>query len=318
MKRKKKVKVVLFPETQVLDVVGPIAVFEAADRNLPDTLGYDIELIASKLGLVATSGCLSLQAHKTFGDVDLTDVDTILVPGGSKGTPRAMLDVGLRRLITAADQQNIRIASICTGAFILAEAGILEGRQCATHWSEMKKFRNLFPSITLLKNVIYHHEDHIWTSAGVATGIDMALAMVTDDYAKSVSMDAARDLVLYMARKANQNQFSEFVVNQLSSERCLEDLVIGIKTSPSGNYDVARMAEQCNMSVRTFTRKFKDSFGQTPSAMVREIRVAHAELLAKSTRLDQSKIAQLSGFSSVDVMRQAMKSVHRDRRCSTK
>lgn len=310
---RKKIKVALFPNIQVLDVAGPVSVFEAANRNLPDLLKYEIELIAEDGGLVATNGCISLQAQSAFADVDLKDVDTIVVPGGSRGTPRAMLDVGLRRLIVEADRQNIRIASICTGAFILAEAGILEGRKCTTHWSEIRKFRSMFPAITVLENVIYHNEDHIWTSAGVATGIDMALAMVSEDHSRSVSLDVARDLVLYMARSGNQDQISEFVMNQGSGERRLEELVLEMKASPNGNYNIDHMAEQCNMSVRSFTRKFKETYGKTPAAMVREIRVARAEFYIKTARLDKSKIAQVAGFSSADVMRQAIKSVHRDR-----
>lgn len=314
---RKRIKVILFPDTQVLDVVGPVSVFEAADRNLPDTLGYDIELVAAEVGLVATSGCISLQAKEAFIDVNLTDVDTILIPGGSRGTPRAMLDVNLRQLIRSADKQKIRIASICTGSFILAEAGILDGRRCTTHWSDMKKFNTLFPSIPVLKDVIYHTEDHVWTSAGVTTGIDMALAMVSEDHSRSVSLDVARDLVLYMVRSGGQAQISDFVINQSPNDRCLEDLVLEMKTSPNGNYDVTCMAERCNMSVRTFTRKFKNNYGKTPAAMVRELRVARAELHIRNSGLDQKKIAQLAGFSSVDVMRQAIKSVHRDRRCMT-
>ena len=311
--KRKKIKVILFPDMQVLDVVGPVAVFEAADRALPNGLGYDIEFIAAKVGLTTTSGCISLQSHKAFADIDLADVDTILVPGGSKGTPKAMGDIGLRRIISQANSRGVRIASVCTGSFILAEAGILEGRKCTTHWSEIQRFVTMFPKIKVLKDVVYHTEGHIWTSAGVATGMDMTLAMLSEDHGQSFALEIARDLVLYIARCGDVGQISEFVANQSSIDEKINALIIKIKTSPNGRYDITTMAEQCNMSPRNFSRKFKDIYGKTPAAMVREIRVARAEFHMKDERIDLKRIAQMTGFSSADVMQQAVKAVRQNR-----
>lgn len=311
--KRKKIKMVLFPETQVLDVVGPVSVFEAADRNLPDPMGYEIGLVASVKGMVATSGCISFQAQEVFAQVDLNGVDTILVPGGGQGTPRAMLDRNLCEFIREADRRKIRVASICTGSFILAEAGILNGRKCTTHWSDIEKMRTLFPGVTVLEDVIYHNEDHIWTSAGVTTGIDMALAMLSKDYSSYVSMEVARDLILYMARPGQHDQISDLVTDQDSNERLMQQLVLDMHAAPNKDYSVDQMADRCHMSVRTFTRKFKESFEKTPAAMIREIRVERAGFYMESENLDLKKIAQLVGFSSVDVMRQAMKSTHRNK-----
>lgn len=222
-----------------------------------------------------------------------------------------MLDIRLLKFIREANARRIRIASICTGSFILAEAGILNGRQCTTHWSDIDRLRALYPKVSVLENVIFHTEDHIWTSAGVTTGIDMALAMLANDFSQSVSLEVARDLILYMARPGQQHQISDLVTNHISNDRLLEELMLDMNALPSKDYSVESMAERCHMSVRSFTRKFKDTFAKTPAMMIREIRVERANFYIETENLDLKKVAQLVGFSSVDVMRQAMKSISR-------
>ncbi|WP_281173395.1 GlxA family transcriptional regulator [Leisingera methylohalidivorans] len=309
---RRKIKVVMFPDSQVLDISGPVTVFEGANKLLPPALGYDVSLISPGGGPVATNGCIAIQAHGSVESEDLEGVDTLLIPGGSKGTPQAMRDPALRRLVRRANDKQIRLMSICTGAFVLAEAGILDNRQCTTHWAEIGNFRRLFPGVTVLTDVIYHTEDNIWTSAGVATGIDMALAIVAEDFGQDISQQVARNLVLYMARPGHLEQISEFLRNVPTQEEKFNELVMYIRTNPAANHDVNRMAERCNMSTRSFTRKFKTALGKTPAAMVREIRAARAEFYMKNTDYNQKRIAALAGFSSVDVMRHCMKAVQKD------
>lgn len=313
MKRQSLV-VVLFPDTQVLDIAGPVSVFEGANTVLPKSMGYDIKLVASFAEWVQTSGCIAIKPHDYIQSISVEDVDTLIVPGGSKGTPQAMKDFCLRKLLSAADSRGVRIASICTGAFILANAGVLDGRKCTTHWAEMAYFRRLFPGIEVLTDVIFHNEDHVWTSAGVTTGIDMSLAMVARDFGQRVAQKVARNLILYMARPGHLPQISEFIGAVPSIDGKLEELVLDIKTKPAANHQVTHMAERCNMSVRSFTRRFKHIYGQTPAAMVREVRVARAEFYMQTTAYSQKRIANLVGFSSPDVMRQAINSVRRARR----
>jgi transcriptional regulator GlxA family with amidase domain len=281
---RRKLKVVLYPNTQVLDIAGPVSVFEGADRLLPEGEGYEVSLVATGDAPVATSGCIAIAPHGRIAAEDLDGVDTLLIPGGSRGTPQAMRDRGLMDLVRRAAEQGVRIASVCTGAFILAKAGVLGDRACTTHWAEIGNFQRQFPHVPVLRDVIYHCEGGIWTSAGVATGIDMALAIVAEDYGQEISQQVARDLVLYLARPGDQAQISEFLRDAPPVDEKLSALVRQIRSNPAASLDVAAMAERCNMSPRSFTRHFKRCFGQTPAAMVREVRAARAEFYMANTR----------------------------------
>ena len=298
---RKKVKVVLFPGCQVLDITGPISVLESANRALPENLGYDISIVAAQADCQQTSGCISIKAQEALSEVDLDGVDLLVVPGGNPGTQQAMKDLALLNLIRCAHDRGITIASICTGAFILAASGILVGRNCTTHWSEIDHFRNSFPEIGVHNDVIYHCDGKIWTSAGVSTGIDMSIALVAQDYGTMIANHVARNLVLFAARPPKQKQISDLLCIAASPRQKLQELVLYVNTLPNSDHSVSSMAERCNMSPRNFTRKFKDEFDMPPAAMVRKIRLARARYLMEHTNYNVKCVAKLSGFSSVNV-----------------
>ena len=308
----------MFPKSQVLDIAGPVSVFEAANAVLDKSIGYDVKLVSSSKTSMPTSGCISMDVHETYSSIEFSGLDTILVPGGSKGTPDAMRDTELREFIQEADRRRIRIASICTGSFILAESGILDGRKCTTHWSDLERFRKLFPHIEVLSDVIFHNEDHIWTSAGVSTGIDMSLEILARDFGNHTAKKVAQNLILYMARPGYVEQISDFISDLPSVQEKMQDLLVYIKTTPNLDHSVPSMAARCNMSTRNFTRKFKNNYGKSPAAMVREVRVERAEFYMEKTEYTLKRIANLAGFSSVDVMRHAIYAVRRDKIASHK
>ncbi|MEP3035397.1 MAG: DJ-1/PfpI family protein, partial [Pseudoruegeria sp.] len=281
-----------------------------ANRALPENLGYDISVVATRAGSQQTSGCIAIQAQESISQVDLSGVDLLVVPGGNPGTQQAMKDRALLDLIRRAHDRGITIASICTGAFVLAASGILEGRSCTTHWSGIDLFRSRFPEVRVQKDVIYHCEDNIWTSAGVSTGIDMSIALVTQDYGSLIANHAARNLVLFAARPPKQKQISDLLSISASPRQKLQELVLYINTQPNSDHSVSSMAERCHMSPRNFTRKFKEEFDMPPAAMVRKIRLARARYLLEHTNHNVKCVAKLSGFSSVNVMRQCLNVVH--------
>jgi len=309
---KKTVKIVLFPGCQILDISGPIAVLEGANRVLPENLGYDLSVVAEQAGVQQTSGCLKIEADAAFDEVDLDQTDLLIVPGGWPGTEDAMKDRALLALIRGARDKRVAIASICTGAFVLAAAGVLEGHSCTTHWSDVDKFQKMFPDVSMITDVIFHRDAGIWTSAGVSTGIDMTLAMVAHDFGLSLSNQVAKNLVLFAARPAQQKQVSDLLKANSSTAQRLHDLVLYVNTHPNLTHTVPSMSEHCSMSPRNFTRRFKEEFDMSPAAMVRNIRIARARYLLENSNYSAKNVAKLAGFASVSVMRQSLNATPED------
>lgn len=301
--RKKNIKIVLFPNCLLMDVTGPVSIFEAANYVLPENLGYLISFIGTQNGVVPTSGSISIPVTGNVADETLEDVDLLLIPGGNPGTKEAMKNADLLNLIRKANDAHTTIASICTGSFILAQAGVLQNIKCATHWGEIKNFKKLFPKTNIQSDVIYQKEDNIWTSAGVSTGIDMALAIVAEDLGTEIALRVARNFVLHSIRPRNQEQVSELLEPPSCYRQKFYDLIIQINNYPSRDYSVIAMSERCGMSARNFTRKFQQEFNTPPAAMVRNIRLELARYYKETTKHNNESIAKLVGFSSAKTIK---------------
>ncbi len=287
---------------QPLDLVGPLQVFALANREsaAPE---YDILVAALHPGRLETASGPSLMVD--HGLDTLAAADTIVLPGGP-GVAAAADNAELIAALRAAIPSVRRICSVCTGAFLLAPTGMLNGRKATTHWRSCAQLADQFRDIKVQPDSIYVNDGPVWTSAGVTAGIDMALALVEQDLGRDLAGRIARNLIVYLRRPGGQSQFSEPLALQGQSasgrySKLLERVAVELE-HPWSIEDLARAAGQ---SERTFQRRFTEITGQSPSATVEIIRVEQARIMLETTTVPQSAIARRAGFASIEHMRRA-------------
>ncbi len=231
-------------------------------------------------------------------------IDTLLVPGGL-GTAQALGDTAYLAAVRALARRARRVASVCSGAYLLAEAGLLDGRRATTHWSECERFARRYPSVDVDADAIFVHDGNCWTSAGVTAGIDLALALVDDDLGRDVALTVARQLVVFMRRPGGQSQFSAQLASQAASRDWLRDLQAYIAEHTEADLSVAALAARCDMSERHLSRVFTRELGVTPAGYVERARVDIARGVLEQTALGLDAVAGASGFGSVETLRRA-------------
>ena len=293
-----------FEQCQVLDVTGPIEALEKANNAHGRSL-YATEIIAPTMGELQTSGPVKLIATRAFSDVhaaELNHIDTLMVAGGV-GTFEALRNPQLLDFIRCAAKSARRVVSICSGAFLLAEAGLLDGRRATTHWDSVDDLATHYPGIEVDANAIYVRDGKYWTSAGVTAGIDLTLALIEEDLGSRVALRAARQLVVYMMRPGGQAQFSAQLKQQRTQDKQLRTLIEWIDGNTAGNLSVAELASRCAMSERNFTRRFTSEMGISPARFVEQSRLQHARRKLEETDYPLQKIATLCGFNSPEVLR---------------
>jgi transcriptional regulator GlxA family with amidase domain len=289
-----------------LDLVGPAEVFStAAELAAPATrsarplygivvLGLDHQPFLAESGL------------RFLGDTTLADappLDTLIVPGGrGLRDPAVLANVAtwLRRR-----QRGIRrVASVCTGAWALAEAGLLDGLRATTHWRFADTLAAAYPDVRVEPDTIYIREDRIYTSAGITAGIDLALALVEEDHGPSLALAVARELVVHLKRAGGQRQFSERLAMSVDSGSPLAELTAWIQAHLADDLSLARLADRCHVSPRQLARRFDRAFGMSPASYVERLRTDEASQLLLSAGSIE-RIAAAVGFSSADVFRRA-------------
>ena len=294
-----------FPGTGLLDLTGPQTVFWAAQRHMGgrDLQPYALHTVSLHGGPVRTEEGLVVDTLP-LSSFDGQDIDTIVVPGAS--TIAELLDelddtVGwLRQASTRAR----RTASVCTGAFLLAKAGLLDGRRAATHWGMSDLLEQRFSAVTVDREAIFVHQDRIWTSAGVSAGIDLALALVEEDCGRALAMDLARDLVMFMKRPGGQAQHSELLRAQSRESAGFDELHAWILDNlHDADLGVERLAERARMSARNFSRVYKEKTGSTPGKAVELFRVEAARRMLEQSERKLEQIARQCGFGDEDRMR---------------
>jgi transcriptional regulator GlxA family with amidase domain len=293
----RRIAVVIFPDFQVLDAAGPIAAFEIAGRHADGV--YAIEVLAAEAGAVASSSGVRMAAE-ALGE---GPYDTIVISGGdgTRSLPElATIVAWLKRAAPAAR----RIASVCSGAYLLAEASLLDGRRATTHWGRSDDFARRYPKIRLEPDRIFVRDGDVWTSAGITAGIDLALALVEDDLGGEVARRTAQQLVVHQRRPGGQSQFSALLEMGGPSGRFagLMDWMRERLAEPLG---VERLADRAAMSPRHFARAFAAETGVTPAKAVERLRLETARVRVEAGYEPIDRVAEAAGFGDPERMRRA-------------
>jgi len=291
----KRVVFVAVPPLQILDLTGPFEVFARSG-------GYRVELVtARRHGAIDSSCGLSLVRAKHYSTLR-GPVDTLIVPGGD-GAEELRCDSKFLNWLGLASRRARRTASVCTGSYLLAAAGVLDGRRATTHWAWCERFARRFPAVAVVSEPIFVTDGNVYTSAGVTAGIDLALAFVEEDYGRQRAKAIARDLVVYLRRSAGQSQFSTFMANPAVGRSAIEALLEWVPSNLRRDLSVEAMAERCAMSPRHFARVFAQQAGVTPARFVERMRAAAVRELLEDTTLPMKQIADRCGFAGTDSMR---------------
>ena len=285
------------PPVQIIDLTAPFEVFARCG-------GYRVELVTNHpRGLVASSCGLTLAFAKDYRSIR-GKVDTVIIPGGD-GAEQLLCDQEFLDWLRRMSARARRIGSVCTGAFLLAAAGILNGRRAVTHWDWCARLAEAFPNVKVEQDPIYLKEGNVYTSAGVTAGIDLALALVEEDHGHRRALKIARDLVVFMRRPGGQSQFSSLLAAQASARRPIEDLQAWMVDHLRSDLSVATLARRCGMSPRHFARIFAIEKGVTPARFVEQIRVDAARALLEGSNDGPKEVAARTGFGSADSMRRS-------------
>ena len=287
---------------QLLDVVGPAEAFALAARLANDA--YQVEIATLGGADITASSGLRLGAHSSLTH-HRKAVDTLLVPGGV-GTLAAMTDPGFIAAIAKLARRSRRVTSVCSGAYLLAEAGLLDGRRATTHWSECDRFAARYPSVRVEPDAIYVRDGDRWTSAGVTAGIDLALALIEDDLGRDLALAVARWLVVFVRRPGGQAQFSAQLAAQSAEHHSIRDVQAFVAEHPEADLSVGALATRAHMSERNFGRVFAREVGATPAVYVERARVEVARRLLEDTGLGLDAVAVASGLGSVETLRRSV------------
>lgn len=298
------IEVLAFPSVQLLDVAGPLQVFASANDLLTrsgSTAHYTLRVVAQGGQSVTASAGLGLVAAP-LPPVE-AELDTLMVAGG-QGVQAAAEDPALVDWLRARSARARRTTSVCTGAFLLAACGLLDGRRAATHWSVCAELAQRFPAVRVEPDPIFVRDGSIWTSAGVTAGIDLALALVEEDLGRSVALAVARYLVVFLKRPGGQSQFSTALSLQAAEDKfgALHNWING---HLADDISLPVLADQAGMSERSFSRHYTAETGVTPGRAVERLRVEAARRLLSESRLPVKRISQRCGFGSEETMRRS-------------
>ena len=293
----RRVVFVAVPPIQILDLTGPFEVFARCG-------GYRVELASSDASGLITSSCgLTLANTKPYYSVR-GPIDTLVLPGGD-GAEELLCDEPFLKWLGRASRRVRRVCSVCTGAFLLAAAGLLDRRRAVTHWGYCDRLQRRFPRVRVERDPIFIRDGHIYTSAGVTAGLDLALALVEEDQGSQRALEIARDMVMFLRRTGGQGQFSSLLAAQSSDHRPIQELQAWMMEHLAEDLSVPVLAARCRMSPRHFARVFVTERGMTPARFVQQARVEAARVLLQSTDYSLKEAALRAGFQSADSMRRS-------------
>lgn len=301
----RQVAIVVFDGVQGLDVTGPLEVFSGAQALIGgerrDARGYEIRTFSGDGAAIETSSGLTIQPDGALREAP-RELDTLIVPGGL-GSRAASRDEALLVWIAGTSGRARRTASVCTGAFVLAAAGLLRGRRATTHWAAAGELARQYPDVLVEADPIFLRDGDVWTSAGVTAGMDLALALVEEDHDRATALAIARQLVLFLRRPGNQSQFSATLAAQHPRREPLREVQRQVVEDVAGEHTVEAMAERAHMSARHFARAFAAETGITPARYVERVRLEAARGKLEDGSEPIAEVAAACGFGTAETMR---------------
>jgi transcriptional regulator GlxA family with amidase domain len=300
------VDIIIYNGFKALEAIGSLSVFTYANFHL-ERRGhpgrYDVKLASTRRGEILSDTGVTLKAEKALNTLSLPHTAIIV---GAWQIERAVDDAHeIVQWVESAATRMARTAALCSGAFFLAAAGLLDGKRATTHWAVADALKEKYPGVNVDADCIFIRDGTLWTSAGVTAGIDLALALVEEDFGLDVALDVARDLVVYLKRPGGQSQFSSHLVSQATHNPDIRDAQDWILANLQKELSPTEMAERLAMSVRSFNRSFKRETGTTPSAFLTRARIEAARRMLEEGNLPAKTIAAKSGFKTYEAMRKA-------------
>jgi transcriptional regulator GlxA family with amidase domain len=301
----RRIAILVYPGVQSLDLTGPLEVFSAANQVLKASgstdPGYSLQIVAPSKEPIRTSSGLTIVPDSALADAG-ERIDTLLVAGGS-GRSEVTKDPALLEWIAGVSSSARRTTSVCTGAFLLADAGILDGRKATTHWAFAAELQRRHPEVEVDPEPIFVCDGQVWTSAGVTAGMDLALALVEEDLDRDIALTIARHLVLFLRRPGSQSQFSATLVAQQPAREPLREIQRLVLEEVGGEHSVEAMAARAHLSPRHFARAFTAETGVTPARYVERVRLEAARRRLEETGEPIGEIAHACGFGTDETMR---------------
>lgn len=298
-----RVAILAFPRFQLLDVAGPADVFAEASQQLGDRRAYHVQVIATGEGMLKSSGGLRLGVDSTVAR-HRGAIDTLLVAGSPRVEDMAA-DTQLQDWLRRQARTVRRYGSVCSGAFVLAASGLLDGKRVATHWKLAGQLASDYPLASVEADAIYVRDGRLFTSAGVTAGMDLALAMVEEDHGRDLALSVARQLVMFLKRPGGQSQFSAHLAAQTSERSGMREVQDHVLANLQGDLSVPALARRAGMSERNFARIFRSETGTTPAEFVENARIDAARRLAEESDLPAKRLADAVGYANVDGFRRA-------------
>ena len=300
---RKRIVLLVVPPVDELDLVGPVEVFGTANRLLGGRTAYAVEVVTTTRDRKIDGTCgLSLLAQRHYHDVDGRADSVLVICGVGARTMRDRALFGWLRRVAGTAR---RLGSVCVGGFLLAEAGILDGRRATVHWRYARELADRYPRVAVDPRPTWVQDGNIYTSAGISAGIDLALAWVEEDFGTAAALRVARELVLFLRRPGGQDQISVSLETQASHTKSMHELQVWMTEHLDQPLSVATLADRVTMSARNFARVFAQEFGTTPGHYLLQLRVEAARRLLEQTDKSLVQVASACGFQSADVMRRA-------------
>ncbi|MGR9074188.1 MAG: GlxA family transcriptional regulator [Gammaproteobacteria bacterium] len=298
------VGIIVYPGVEIIDVVGPMEVFTFANlelekEGLTSKPVYQVKVLGKDDDPVATLSGLKILPTHIYGET-MDRLDTLIIPGGAVSSIK---DTELIEWIHKHSKKVRRLASVCTGAFVLAKGGLLDGRRATTHWFYTDKFKHEYPAVRLEPDKIFVCDESIWSSGGITAGIDLALAMVEEDWGHKLALHIARHLVVFLKRPGGQSQFSTYLMAEAANRRDFRELQAWIMENPDADLRVEALAERVAMSPRNFARTFLLETGITPAKYVERVRTDMVRHFLENTEIQVAEAARRAGFKDAETMR---------------
>ncbi|MER7558820.1 GlxA family transcriptional regulator [Nocardioides sp. NPDC126508] len=313
----RQVVIVVFDEMELLDAVGPAEVLSAATEAVTAAVtaasggakeAYRIRYASADGSDVRSRSGVRIGVDATLATID-EPVDTLLIAGGMTVPEKAAADRALLAGVRRVAERSRRICSVCTGTFILAAAGLLTGRTVTSHWAVCDQLSQQYPDLQVEPDRIFVRDGHLYTSGGVTSGLDLALALVEDDHGAEVARIVAKYLVMFLQRPGGQSQFSAWVEQPIVEDSPIRRLAETVIADPAHDHSVGRMAHRAGMSERQLTRLFADELRVTPARYVERVRVEAAQQLLERSSHSVADVAEMCGFGSAETLRRAFSRV---------